>query len=240
MTARRLASRVAPLQGEAIDSWLEVLAIRMQMSLGAIARHLGLSTESRLLWRNLLSQKQCDTLAAATGVPPDLLCGMTLSAYDGTALRLDPDSKRPDTTFPFGPLTWSRYCPDCLNESRGRWQLAWRLGWSFACLTHSCLLADCCLSCGRQRQLLSYGRAPTPTRCRCGAILTATPTLRFPPDHVIVEAQRLNSSSHPRESSDPRRATDGFQYSKGGSGFGALRKEQAGCSHRSVGVGEPV
>ncbi|WP_459969686.1 TniQ family protein [Mycobacterium sp. MUNTM1] len=103
MTARRLASRVAPVQGEAIDSWLEVLAIRMQMSLGAMARHLGLSTEPGPLWRNLLSQKQCDTLAAATGVPPDVLCGMTLSAYDGTALRLDPDSKRPDTTFPFGP-----------------------------------------------------------------------------------------------------------------------------------------
>ncbi len=164
----------------------------MQLSLGALARQLELPTESRPLWRNTLSQKQCDTLAVATGVPPDVLCGMTLSAYDGTALRLDPDSKRPDTTFPFGPLTWSRYCPDCLNESRGRWQLAWRLGWSFACLRHSLLLADCCLSCGRrQRQLLSYGRAPTPTRCRCGAILTATPTFRFPPDHVIVEAQRL-------------------------------------------------
>ena len=113
-------SRVAPVRGEAIDSWLEATATRMQMPLGAVKRVLELQTDSRPLRRNTLSQNQRDTVAAPTGVPPDVLSAMTLSAYTGRTLRLDPQSNRVDTTFPFGALTWSRYCPEWLNESQRR------------------------------------------------------------------------------------------------------------------------
>jgi hypothetical protein len=67
---------------------------------------------------------------------------MTLSVYDGTALQLDPNSHRLDASFPFGALSRSRLCPECIRESDGRWQLAWRLGWSFLCVVHNCVLAD--------------------------------------------------------------------------------------------------
>jgi hypothetical protein len=191
VTARRLASRVAPVHGEAIDSWLEMTALRMQVPLGALARRLELPTDSRPVWRNALSENQYNTVAAATGVSPDVLSAMTLDSYDGTALRLDPESNRLDATFPFGALTWSRYCPECLKESQGRWQLTWQLGWSFACTKHSRLLADRCPSCGvNQRRYYSYTRTPTPMLCRCGGRLAATPTLRLSPDHAVIEAQR--------------------------------------------------
>jgi hypothetical protein len=191
LTVRRLASRVAPVPGETIDSWLEATASRMQMPLGALARRLELPTDARPAWRNTLSENQCATVAAATGVAPDTLSAMTLSSYDGTALRLHPESNRLNATFPFGALTWSRYCPECLNESQGRWQITWRLGWSFACLAHSRLLADCCPSCGmNQRRHHSYARTPTPMLCRCGDSLVATPTPRLSQDHPVIEAQR--------------------------------------------------
>jgi len=163
----------------------------MQMPLGALARRLELPTDSRPVWRNALSENQYATVAAATGVSPDVLSAMTLSSYDGTALRLDPESNRLNATFPFGALTWSRYCPECLNESQGRWQIPWRLGWSFACVEHRRLLADTCPSCGvNQRRHHSYARTPTPMLCRCGGSLAAAPTLRLSPDHPVIEAQR--------------------------------------------------
>jgi hypothetical protein len=116
---------------------------------------------------------------------------MTLTVYDGTALQLDPDSHRLDATFPFGALSWSRYCPECLTESQGRWQPAWRLGWSFVCMLHNCLLADACPSCGKyQRRQQVYRRVPTPTMCVCGHMPGAAQTVKLSADHVIVDAQQ--------------------------------------------------
>jgi hypothetical protein len=130
----RLPLRVAPAPGEAIDSWLEVTARRMALPLGAVARALDLPIATRPVWIRWLSRDQLEAIEAATGVSSNIVEGMTLSIYDGTALQLDPDSHRLDATFPFGALSWSRYCPECLSESQGRWQLAWRLGWSFVCV----------------------------------------------------------------------------------------------------------
>lgn len=90
-------------------------------------------------------------------------------------------------------------------ESSGRWQLRWRLGWSFACLRHHRLLADLCPACLRRQRCLplpgivipvlgrcaspqpgSVGRAPT---C-CGADLTRAETVRFEASHPVLAAQR--------------------------------------------------
>lgn len=190
-TGRRLPLRVAPVQGEAIDSWLEVTARRMDLSLGAVARALDLPIATRPVWIRWLSRDQLEAIEAATGVSSTIVEAMTLSVYDGTALQLEPDSHRFDATFPFGALSWSRYCPECLTESQGRWQLVWRLGWSFVCLKHNCLLADACPSCGRyQRRQQVYRRVPTPTMCVCGHLLGAAQTVKLPADHVIVDAQQ--------------------------------------------------
>jgi hypothetical protein len=189
--ARRLPVRVVPVPGEAIDSWLEATAERMEVSLGAIARTLDLPSATRPTWIRWLSPEQLETIEAATGVSSNAVEAMTLSVYDGTALRLDPDTHCLDEKFPFGALSWSRYCPECLSESQGRWQLAWRLGWSFVCVLHNALLADVCPNCGNhQRRQQVYRRVPTPTMCVCGHALCATQTVKLPADHVIVEAQQ--------------------------------------------------
>jgi len=100
---------------------------------------------------------------------------------------------------------WSRIDAAHLAETGGRWQLAWRLGWSFACLHHHQLLADTCPACrGRQRRRPLPGVAvPTPSRCasplpgsvgraptRCGADLTASDTLRLDVGHPCLDAQQ--------------------------------------------------
>ena len=163
----------------------------MDLSLAAVARALDLPLATRPVWIRWLSRDQLETVARATGVSSTIVEAMTLSALDGFALALHPDSHRLDVSFPFGALRWSRYCPECLTESQGRWQLAWRLGWSFVCLRHNCLLADACPTCGKyQRQQQVYRRVPTPTVCICGCVLGAAQTVKLPAGHVILDAQQ--------------------------------------------------
>src|SRR6478609_455803 len=123
-------------------------------------------------------------IQTVTGVPTKVVEAMTLCVYNGTALRLDSQSHRLDGAFPFGALSWSRYCPGCIGESQGRWKLIWRLGWSFACEVQNCLLADACPSCGKpQRRQQIYRLVPNPTMCACSHELAASPTLNLPAHH---------------------------------------------------------
>src|SRR5574337_1204912 len=130
---------------------------------------------------------------------------MTLSHYDGRAAAVIKTPNRLDTTFPWGPRPGSRYCPHCPAESGGRWQLVWRLGWTFACLKHSCLLADACPACGVRPRIgqLPGDLIPRPGHCaapadnrttraeRCGAELTIAEVLTFAhDDHRVLRAQR--------------------------------------------------
>lgn len=189
---RRLPLQVKPLEGESIESWLEATALAVGLTMGALAAVVGLPAIARPSWRNWLSPTQTLALAAATGLPRSSLEAMTLSRYDGRALSLDPVSHRPEPNFPFGPLSWSRFCPECIRETAGRWQLTWRLGWSFVCLHHNCLLVDVCPECGNhQRSTQLYRSAPSPTACRCGHLLSTVPVLRLlGDDHSFLWAQR--------------------------------------------------
>jgi TniQ len=129
---------------------------------------------------------------------------MTLDRYDGTGLRIRQDIRAVNRAFPRSRMRFSRFCPDCLRDSGGRWQLFWRLGWAFACEKHRCLLVDECPACG-QRQRARPLRAdvvPNPGHCatqaadatggapaRCGTNLHAAPALRFAADHPVLTAQ---------------------------------------------------
>src|SRR3954451_25157081 len=93
---------------------------------------------TRPAWIRWLSRGQLDVIQAATGVSSSVVEALTLNVYDGTALQLDPNSHRLDASFSFGALSRSRFCPECIRESDGRWQLAWRLGWSFVCVVQNC------------------------------------------------------------------------------------------------------
>jgi TniQ/Bacterial regulatory helix-turn-helix protein, lysR family len=211
MTAvRTLPIRVAPLTGEALDSWLEAIAHRTHTAFGdllsaiALTRHNGVGTTHR--WMVRLHPDQVAAISDATGITEATVHAMTLAHYGGRALRIDPDSGTVSRAFPWGRGIGSRFCPTCLAQSGGRWQLAWRLGWTFACTRHDCLLADACPRCGAvQRRRTHVGDViPTPGRCahpatdaigrmpaRCGADLTAAPVACFDPNHPVVAAQRI-------------------------------------------------
>lgn len=141
-----------------------------------------------------------------TGVAVTTLQAMTLAHYSGRAVRINTDTRALHRAFPWGRARGSRFCPACLLETGGRWHLAWRLGWTFACLRHHCLLADACPHCGAvQRRRTHVGDLiPKPGHCarpasdaigrtpaRCGADLTAAPVVSFDADHPVMHAQRI-------------------------------------------------
>jgi hypothetical protein len=131
---------------------------------------------------------------------------MTLAHYDQRALLIDLERRHVNRRVLWGRPRGSRFCPDCLANSGGRWMLSWRLGWVFACPLHRRLLADCCPECDRvQRERPRSGwPVPQPGICGnppsapdqdpsggCGFDLTLTRTLLLPADHPALRAQDL-------------------------------------------------
>ncbi len=212
---RTFPIRLPPLTGEALDSWLEALAHRMHTHLGDVLAGVGLAsykhrargqTGGATDWAVLLGPGEAVGIAAATGIPPPHVEAMTLARYDGTAVRIEKAKRTVNRYQLWGRATGSRYCPECLAASGGRWPLVWRLGWCFACPVHWRLLADICPSCGRpQRQLPHPAQSiPQPGRCawpppggdgpttqRCAADLSRATTAGFPPGHPALAAQEI-------------------------------------------------
>lgn len=208
-TARAFPIRVTPIDGEALDSWLEAIGQRLGAAWGDILYAAGLPSGAQVgatSWLTQLSPAQSAALSQATTQHPETLAAMTLARYDGSALRINSATATVSRAFPWSRGRYSRYCPHCLRETGGRWLLSWRLGWAFACPTHRCLLADHCPTCAqRQRErptptdliptlgtctapaAQAVGRAPA----RCTADLTAASTLTFPDDHPVLTAQRI-------------------------------------------------
>lgn len=213
---RTFPIRLAPLPGEALDSWLEALAHRLNVRLGDVLGDLGLAAPFQhgvrepavpTDWTIALREEEAARIAHATGTDPQQLHDMTLMRFDGRALRIDQGKRQVSRHVLWGRPRGSRFCPECLADSGGRWPLTWRLGWSFACLTHRRLLADRCPDCGRVQRERPFSRhaLPVPGRCGtlpsrtgdlaipadCGQDLTRTETLSLPAGHPALDAQRL-------------------------------------------------
>ncbi len=204
-----LPIRLHPIPGEALDSWFAALAHRLHTPLGSLLPDLGLchrnNDDAPADWTVLLRPAEIATVSAVTGVGQHLVEAMTLNSFDGTALLIDPATRRVRRTQLWGRNTGSRYCPDCLAETGGRWLLRWRLGWSFACTAHRRLLADDCPGCGHLPRRRILTEVLTPGRCvhpvgddkhgrspdRCGHDLTTMNTLRFRHDDPVLNAQRI-------------------------------------------------
>jgi TniQ len=213
---RTFPIRLAPLPGEALDSWLEALAHRLNARLGDVLGDLELAARSkngigehavRTDWTIALRDEEAARIAHATGADPQQLHGMTLARFAGRALRIDQEKRRVSRHVLWGRPRGSRFCPECLAGSGGRWPLTWRLGWSFACLIHHRLLADRCPDCGRVQRERPFSRhsLPAPGCCGtrpsrradpaipagCGQDLTRVETLSLPAGHPALAAQRL-------------------------------------------------
>ena len=207
--ARSLPLRLQPLSGEALDSWLESLAhrhhTRWSDMLAAVGLQQNLLRRDHANWLVKLTESELDTVAITTGVHPVGLQSMTLSRFAG-ALDVDQTTRHVTRSSPAGwrAVSRSRFCPRCLALTGGRWQLAWRLGWYFACLDHRCLLVEACPRCGKpqRRQVHPGGLIPDPGRCanaaqltagrgtaRCGGDLTTAAVHIFPRGHAAFRAQ---------------------------------------------------
>lgn len=213
-SVRSLPIRVAPLPDEAIDSWLESMASRLSGSWGEMLDALDLPVSGGGFppWTVNPSREQLEAISEASGVPASQLRSMVLHRYSGRALVLDGARLTQAASSPWTRRSGSRFCPECLRQSGGRWQLAWRLGWAFACVKHRCLLADTCPACGvvpRIRSMPSCvipqpgrcGNAPTGQRVvrrrrteRCAADLTGVPVAELPVGHPVLAAQQVVDS----------------------------------------------
>jgi len=209
---RSLPIRVAPLPGEALDSWLDALAFRMHMPTGDLLASVGLTRHvhhrtpggPRPNWMTRLYPDEACTIAMTTGTTAAQVTAMTLSAYDGRALIIDQNSGQVNRKRLWGRNAGSRYCPSCLAETDGRWSLSWRLGWSFACLRHQCLLTDACPKCNRIQHVYRFRghRHSHPALCgypapgstasiRCGADLREAVPVWLGRTHPVLDAQRI-------------------------------------------------
>ena len=154
LAVRTLPIHLEPVDGEALDSWLEALCRQMGCTWGDFAEAVGLPPPPRGIrtpsWLIRLTPTEARALHAATGTPIQILHSMTLASLDGTGLGLLPATRALDRSFPWSRFRFSRYCPECLQDNGGRWQLFWRSGWAFACVEHCCLLVDECLACGHR------------------------------------------------------------------------------------------
>jgi hypothetical protein len=91
---------------------------------------------------------------------------MTLARYQGTGLaEVAAQPGLPSVPRWWRHLAGSRYCPRCLAANGGRWMLAWRIPWAFACTGCQALLADACPDCGRRHHSTRPGRPRGPGRC---------------------------------------------------------------------------
>ncbi|MEU6312263.1 TniQ family protein [Streptomyces sp. NPDC047014] len=208
---RTLPIRYAPYPGEALDSWLEAFAARLNCPFTDVLGALGLPNRDPAVaapilprWTTVATPNELAVITEVTGVAADVLTAMTLQPYDGHAVEIVPGQRRVHRQALWG-RAGSRFCPACLEESGGRWQLTWRLGWSFACTRHHILLADRCPACLRTPRLRSHPRreVPRPGLCssaalsggprprRCHHPLTDTLVTALTPGGALEETQRL-------------------------------------------------
>ncbi len=214
-TASTLPLRVAPLPGESLESWLQALAHRHRAQWGELLDVLlpapdpraGRKRPRRFTYRLTLrvTDEEAASIAHVTGAAVTDIHAMTLSHYAGRATGIEPASGT-YTPVPWGRTHGSRYCPQCLADTSGRWQLAWRLGWTLLCPLHRCLLLDRCPQCQQVQRVqpLPTTLIPQPGTCLgsalpndtrtkqyCTAPLADQPTRALPHQHPAVEAQHI-------------------------------------------------
>jgi hypothetical protein len=206
---RTLPVGIAPVPGEALESWLAILARHLDLQWGQFLRLIfppgslsGARQVAQINFTAHLSADELNAVSAATGIDAASIETLTWHRYNGVAGTVDGARRRMEMTWPFGR---SRFCPVCLANISGRWQLEWRLPWVFACQKHSRLLADTCGACGRfqrtHRDRLRGHLVPAPERCsattstgeRCEADLASTSTIALGEGHPFVMAQAFLS-----------------------------------------------
>ena len=252
LMVRSLPIRVPPHPGEGLDSYLEAVAARHHGAWGDVLDAVGLDTPTSggravYSWLTVLPADRARDLQTGCGVDGAAVQSMTLAGLIGSA------GESHCTAAPVVPMCLSpprsRFCPACLAETGGRWQLWWRLRWAFACPTHQCLLADTCPCCDRWQRTGAHphGLVPTPGRCsrtaddaygrdlrRCGADLSAAPAPRYLRDSAVLDGAVDHPGRLPRRACRLRhlRARPGVGYAIHRRPVGPGRPDTALRPHR--------
>ncbi|MCX4607727.1 MULTISPECIES: TniQ family protein [Streptomyces] len=181
---RTLTIRVTPLPGESMDSWLEALARRCWMPLPSLLSSLQMPPPERIHQLVTgLSEQHLRTLEEGLRLP---------------AGRLDQSVAQADLFGRRAPRC--RFCPQCLEETQGRWMLRWWLPWTFVCTRHQALLHPVCPRCKYPPRQTMPGEVhrqppgqclhkPTRQRLRCGTDLSAARPLPLAPHHHLLSTQ---------------------------------------------------
>lgn len=202
---------IRPLPDEPFDSWVELMASAHGATVREMADGLGLvelnphaktgTTTSLRTWATQLPEEQLGRLVEASGLPINDLRAMTRMHFAASAIRLT----RSGRISSFCPSTGvaGRYCPECLEDSGGRWRLSWQFPFGFACLRHGRVLVDRCPGCDQPPRQIDHpsGVVPTPGFChnrvregsqasrRCGHDLSSG-AAAFAAPPIVLEAQR--------------------------------------------------
>ncbi|MEH0655044.1 hypothetical protein QA995_37590 [Streptomyces scabiei] len=87
---RTLPIRCAPYPGEALDSWLEFIAARLNCPFTDVLNALGLPNRDPAMaalvlprWAILTTRDELSSITEVTGVGEDVLAGMTLQPSTG-------------------------------------------------------------------------------------------------------------------------------------------------------------
>lgn len=200
---RSFPLRVAPIQGEALDSWLDAIAHRHHVPRRAVIERCAIAPISFYgAWIRLLTPADIDGIAQATGYGRHVVDALALPRSGSGVGPLNGARTLPSSTWDW--RTSSRWCPQCLTHTGGRWLLAWRLNWTFACPTHHCLLQDGCPNCAAPQRyrpptctIPELDQCAQPTldllgqRRPCGADLTRVQPADHPLSLPMARTQRL-------------------------------------------------
>lgn len=148
---------------QSFKSWVDRMALRNGSPPWTITEASGLDVRASSDVRSLAygvvtTPEACRAIAAATGLSSEIVRGMHLEMFDGSAVDLasvrvgDKESVRRAETREWAQLFGSRACPTCLAASGGVWLAWWKLGWAAVCPAHRTLLVDLCPRCRRWPQ----------------------------------------------------------------------------------------
>lgn len=173
---RTLPLRVAPEEGEALTSWLEAIARRHSISFVDVAIACGVPRNLSVTAWLRIADNQLDNIANVTRLPVEYVRKMTLHSYADALPGID-FAERSGVFALWVRHQGARYCPRCIGDTGARWRTSWYLNWTFACLTHRCLLVDECPHCHRRQRadVPRIRQVPAAnSRCRADTLVSST------------------------------------------------------------------
>lgn len=191
-----LPRHVAPIEGEALISWVAVLSAVLGMTPRVLCRDaFGVDVRRDSEWWRRPDPSTLKRIESRTGVDVTRLVEMTLCDW-----AADPNDEQADR---FAANRWTAHesrkarlgrvdvCMQCLSEApRPHLQLIWTLGWAGACPRHGTTLTGKCPSCGKPLWLRGLtGSEPIDFLCgRCAAPLTHAESLPAHPAVLDLQA----------------------------------------------------